>query len=198
MKALIFILSVVVSTLSFAGGEGSPLLPKEDQKDKTVMLNSGCYKITKANEGDCPQLAPPATQEKKEECEPKKEKPKPKPKKKTPKKKEVVKKCPKCPKCKTCKPKVKVVKYTQRQYIEKEVYNKHSLDLFVGLGPYGFVTDYYETEDRKNEYALRKEKDKSVGGVIGGAYRYKFSPSYNGSVLILSNETFLIGGGLSW
>ena len=94
-----------------------------------------------------------------------------------------------------------MVNYTKTKYIERVKYvntNKNSLELLVGIGPHGFVTDYYETKERSNEYALRKENDKSVGGILGLQYKYRFNSSYSAGAVILSNETIMASGGIHW
>lgn len=185
MRIFIFILSILVSTSGFSGGDG------EDSK-----TTSGCYKITKIDSAECSTLTPPAPQEKKEDCpEPKKEpkkKSEPKPKKKpTPKKV-----CPKCT------PKVVTKTKIETKYIAKSVFvdrsPKNTLEILVGIGPHGLVSDYYETAERDNEYAFRKEDDKSIGGVFGIQYKYRFNSSYSVGAMLLSNETIMASGGWSW
>jgi hypothetical protein len=173
-------LSMFMSSSLFAGGDGQPTVtPTPSVKD------------------ECP---PPAKKKKPDPC-PKKPKPKPAPAK--------PKECPKCPTqkpcpeqkpCPTCEPRVvekETVKYIDRTVtIDKAP--KSTFNVFLGVGPHGIVTDSFATEDRKDEYAFRKEKDKSIGGVIGAQYQYRFSESWNANGLVLSNQTGLLGLGYSW
>lgn len=39
--------------------------------------------------------------------------------------------------------------------------------ILAGIGPHGLVTDSYNTKDRKDEYAFRKEQDEAKGALIG-------------------------------
>ena len=107
-----------------------------------------------------------------------------------------------CPKAKVC-PKAKtktVVKWKTKQKtqyvnvpVEKVVYvaetkPTHTFGVLGGLGPNGGVVDYYETEDRPNEYVFRK----GTGSLIGLQYQLRIS-SWSLSATVLSNSTMLGG-----
>jgi hypothetical protein len=195
MRILITVLGLSFGSLAFGGGDVIPLAPKQSKVD------------------ECPPLPAtttptPAPKPKEDECKPKPKPNKPKP---TPKPKP----CPEV-KCKTCEPKVVVrdrvvevvkekvveipvekIKYIDRT-VTVDTADKHTLNAFVGLGPHGIVTDSYQTEERRDEYAVRKEKDRAIGGVIGAQYQYRFSRSWNASGIVISNETVMLGGGFSW
>ena len=148
---------------------------------------------------DCPPPVP----NKKPVCP----KPKPKPKPKPPK---PVPPCPApcpvmpCPTppapapCPSCKPTV----IKQTEYVDRTVTidtaPKNTLSFMVGVGPFGLVTDYYETADRKDEYSLRKEKEKANGLVLGVFYQYRLTPSWGIGAVGVSNRTFMAGPTFQW
>lgn len=151
---------------------------------------------------ECP---PPVTPSKKKpDCVTPKKKPTPKPKpapKPAPAPAPEVK-CPEQKPCPKCEPVVKTVEKEKVVYRDRTVTidnaPKNTLSILVGVGPHGLVTDYYETRDRMDEYAVRKEKDKAIGGVIGLDYKYRISPSYSVGGMVLSNETVMASGGIHW
>ena len=65
----------------------------------------------------------------------------------------------------------------------------HTIGILGGLGPDGVVTDYYDTEDRPNEYVFRT----GDGSVFGLQYQYRFTSSFSVSATALSNYTYLGG-----
>jgi outer membrane biosynthesis protein TonB len=174
---------------------------REDAARKATPAKVASTTTTTTTASECPPPVTPA-KKKKPDCTPK-PKPKPTPK---PAPKPEAKKCPEQKPCPKCEPEVKIKTVTVEK--EKVVYRdrtvtidnapKNTLNLLVGIGPHGLVTDYYETKDRQDEYAVRKEKDKSKGGLIGLEYQYRVSPSYSVGGLILSNETVMASGGIHW
>ena len=196
---LVILIGLVVSSLGFAGNQLGPV-PFTPAKKVTTTTTK-----TVADQDDCPPVNP----KKEEPCPPKA-----KPKKPTPKPTHTTKPCPAVVKCKDCKPcptskpcpevepkiiekTVEKIKYVDRTVTVDQAPNS-TLNIFVGVGPHGIVTDSFATEERKDEYAFRKEKDKSIGGLIGAQYQYRFSTSFNANGLILSNQTMMVGGGFSW
>jgi outer membrane biosynthesis protein TonB len=148
---------------------------------------------------ECP---PPVTPSKKKpDCVKPKKKTTPKPKP-TPKPAQEAKKCPEQRVCPKCEPEVRTVEKEKTVYRDRTVTidsaPKNTLNVLVGVGPHGLVTDYYETKDRQDEYAVRKEKDQPKGLVGGLQYQYRLSPSYSVGGLIMTNETGLLSAGYSW
>jgi hypothetical protein len=200
---LVILIGLVVSSLGFAGSQLGPVpVTSETKKTETKTVT-----VTEEKD-DCPPLNP----KKPKPC-PEKPKPKPKvvPKKPAPKPCPAVVKCKDCPAPKHCpeatpcpevEPKIIEKTVEKTKYVDRTVTidqaPKSTFNIFVGVGPHGIVTDSFATEERKDEYAFRKEKDKSVGGLIGVQYQYRFSPSFNANGLIISNQTGMIGGGFSW
>jgi hypothetical protein len=190
---LVILMGLVVSGLSFAQTSSpAPYTPAKKVIPATTTTT------TTTTQADCPPVNP----KKPEPCPPK---PKPKPKKPTPKPCPAVVKCKDCPapkSCPECEPKIiertaEKIKYVDRTVTVDQA-PKNTFNILVGVGPHGIVTDSFATEERKDEYAFRKEKDKSVGGLLGIQYQYRFSQSLNANGLILSNQTGMIGGGFSW
>lgn len=117
-----------------------------------------------------------------------------------------VKQCPKAKKCptlvaKTCpKAKTKIVTKTKYVNVEKIRYIEttkvvtHTIGIVGGLGPNGAVMDYYDTEERPDEYVFRK----GTGGVLGLQYQYRVNPKFSMSALALSNSTYLGGVNFSF
>jgi hypothetical protein len=203
---LVILMGLAVSGLSFAGGDAQPSsspVPYTPAVKKTETTKT----VTVTEEKDeCPPLNP----KKPKPC-PQKPKPKVVPKKPTPKPCPAVVKCKDCPEPKHCpeakpcpevEPKIIERTVEKTKYVDRTVTidqaPKNTFNIFVGVGPHGIVTDSFATEERKDEYAFRKEKDKSVGGLIGIQYQYRFSPSFNANGLIISNQTGMLGGGFSW
>ena len=207
-KISICILGLLFSASSYAQQTSAsnpiPYAPKKDQQvDKDVVREA-------AKEGAKEGVREAATKLKgTDDCPPTncpkpKPKPKPKPVKPNPVKPKPTpapaKKCPEQKPCPKCEPEVRTVEKTvyRDRTVTVDTAPKNTLNILVGVGPHGIVTDYYETEDRKDEYAVRKEKDKSKGGLIGLQYQYRLSPSYSIGALGLSNETFMVSGGIHW
>ena len=217
-KISICVLSLLFSASSYAQQTSAdaaaiPYAPKKDQQiDKDAIREAAKEGAKEGVREAATKLkgtdeCPPANPKSKPDCKPKpKPKPKPAKPKPTPKPVPEAKKCPEQKSCPKCEPEVR----TEVRTVEKEklVYRdrtvtidsapKNTLNILVGVGPHGIVTDYYETADRKDEYAVRKEKDKSKGGLIGIQYGYRLSPSFSVTGLGLSNETFMVGGGFHW
>jgi outer membrane biosynthesis protein TonB len=151
---------------------------KEDAAKKAVVKAAD----------ECPPPVTPA--KKKPDCIKPKKKTTPKPK---PAPTQEVKKC---------EPEVRTVVKEKTVYRDRTVTidtaPKNSLNILVGVGPHGLVTDYYETKDRQDEYAVRKEKELSKGLVGGLQYQYRLSPSYSVGGLIMTNETGLLSAGYNW
>jgi len=176
---------------------------KEEAAKKAVATATTTTTTTSTKAVDeCPPPVTPA--KKKSDCiKPKKKTtPKPKPTPKPVPKAPEAKKCPEAKPCPTCEPEVKTVVKEKTVYRDRTVTidtaPKNSLNILVGVGPHGLVTDYYETKDRQDEYAVRKEKDQPKGLVGGLQYQYRLSPSYSVGGLIMTNETGLLSAGYNW
>jgi len=166
----LLVISLLSSSLSFA-----QQVPYAAPAATPAPATASAPKVTV----ECP---PPAEETKK----------KPVPKKVTPKK------CPAQKSCPTCETKVETkVEYKYRDRVVNNT-PKNDFNILVGIGPHGIVTDYYETKERRDEYAVRKEKDTAKGLVAGVQYLYRISPSVKVGILGLTNETVLFSGGFSW
>lgn len=176
MKLTIFMLGFTISSLSLAQPVPYKATPSPTPT-KTV-----------ASDDDCPPPTP-----KKKVCP----KPKPKPR---PKPAPVPVKCPEAKPCKPCEPKIveKTITNTVTKTVTIDNTPKNTLNFLAGVGPEGIVIDSYQTEDRKDEYGVRKERDKPKGAVVGLQYQYHFTPSWNAGVTVLSNQTYLGSAGFSW
>ena len=166
----------------------------------TKAATSDGSKVTTTTTTTTSECPSPTKKKKKPDCTPK-PKPKPKPK---PAPKPEAKNCPEPRPCPKCEPEIKTVTVEKEKVVYRDrtvtIDNapKNTLNLLVGIGPHGIVTDYYETKDRKDEYAIRNEKDKAKGAILGLEYQYRISPSYSVGGLILSNETVMASGGIHW
>ena len=201
MRCLAIVLGLFVGSVGFAQGTAKiPYAPNQTKATPEAAVTLPVVvkaPVVKAGD-ECP---PPPPSKKKPDCKPK-PKPKPKP---TPKPCPTAKPCPaakSCPDCPPCEPKVIEKTIEKTKYVDRTVTidqaPKNTLNLMIGVGPHGIVTDSYQTGDRQDEYAFRKERDKSVGGLIGLQYQYRFTPTFNANGLILSNQTVMAGGGVSW
>lgn len=195
MRSVIVILGMFIGSVGLAQVAATPMT-KPDVAKKDEFKKDECPPIPKA---DCPPKP--------------KKKPKPKPVPKCPEAKTKVEKVFIPCKEKPCEPKI-VEKIVEKEpkVIEKVVEKtkfldrtitidnapKNTLNLLAGVGPHGIVTDSYKTEARKDEYAFRKEQDEPKGALLGLQYQYRFTPTFNAGGLIISNQTYMINGGISW
>lgn len=178
---ILFIILGLVSQIGFAGGE--PVLKYCPELKDCPIIETECPdKVCP----DCPKCL---------ECPPHK----------------VIIRKEKIP-CPVVKPKVcpivkpKVVTKIQKVFIEKdkivekivekEVLKapKNTLTLVGGQGPDGIIKRIYRTRERDSEYVFKR----GYGALLGIRYERKLTPTWSLSGEYLSNDTKLVGIGLSW
>jgi hypothetical protein len=190
MKLTIFMLGFTISSLSLA--QAVPYKTTTTTTTTTAPTPTKVASDDKEN-NDCPPPSP----KKKPVCP--KPKPKPRPR---PAPVPTTVKCPEVKPCKACEPKIVEKTVEKVKYVDRTVTvdntNKHTINALAGVGPEGIVVDSYQTEDRKDEYGVRKERDKPKGAVVGLQYQYHFTPAWNVGVMGLSNQTYLGNIGFSW
>jgi len=91
----------------------------------------------------------------------------------------------------------RVVERTVDRVVEKSVpgtFKHHNVSLFYGRGPNGVDRVLYERRDGVKEYKFLVG-DGDVGAL---QYTYRFTEAFNGSVMGITNETYMGGVGLSF
>ena len=128
------------------------------------------------------------------ECNKPKAKPQSKPKPK-PQPKSQPQKCPTvtcvCPE-KTC-PNKEPEKEKEIVYVDRTVYQPHTLSLLLGKGPGAF---YPVLEKRSDAQEYKYYKDQ--GYLIGVMYQYQFLENWTAGAGYQSNDSWFITGGVRW